>query len=165
MKIIGSEMFTIDDIRNIAVKIEENGEKTYRQVSKEASSPEIAEMFQWMADEEKRHAQWFMNFRSTKPLDKDQEELAVMGKNLLQDMVKDQTFSLDKKALADEKNLTMMLNQSMTFELDTVLFYEFISGLISDEETLEQLKLIIQEERKHAEHIADLVESLEEKVA
>ena len=57
-----------------------------------------------------------------------------------------------------------MLNQSLTFELDTVLFYEFISGLISDDETLAQLNIIIQEERKHAEQIADLVESLEEEV-
>ena len=156
-------MFTIDDIRNIAIQIEQNGEETYRQVSKESANPKIAELFNWMADEEKRHANWFQNIKSSKPLEPEHEELALMGKNLLQDMVKDQTFSLDKQALNDEKNLVLMLQQSITFELDTILFYEFLAQLINDTETQKQLNLIIKEEREHAQHLTELAENIEAK--
>ena len=156
-------MFTIDDIRNIAIQIEQNGEETYRQVSKESANPKIAELFNWMADEEKRHANWFQNIKSSKPLETEHEELALMGKNLLQDMVKDQTFSLDKQALNDEKNLVLMLQQSITFELDTILFYEFLAQLINDTETQKQLNLIIKEEREHAQHLTELAENIEAK--
>ncbi len=156
-------MFTINDIRNIAIQIEQNGEETYRQVSKESSHPKVVEIFNWMADEEKRHAKWFQNIQSSKPLEPEHEELALMGKNLLQDMVKDQTFSLDKQALSDEKNLALMLQQSITFELDTILFYEFLAQLISDTETQKQLSLIIKEEREHAKSLAELAENLESK--
>lgn len=158
-------MFTIDDIRNIAIQIEQNGEKTYRQVSKESSNPKIAELFNWMADEEKRHVRWFQNIKSSKPLEPEHEELALMGKNLLQDMVKDQTFSLDKQALNDEQNLVLMLQQSITFELDTILFYEFLAQLINDTETQKQLNLIIKEEREHAQHLTELAENIETKTA
>lgn len=158
-------MFTIDDIKNIAVQIEQNGEKTYREVAKETTNPEIAEMFTWMADEEKRHAQWFKSFTATTPLTPEQQELAAMGKSLLQDMIKDQTFSLDKEALVESKNLHEMLTQSVTFEQDTVLFYEFIGGLISEDQVLEQLQSIIDEEKKHAQRLEELAESLEVNMA
>lgn len=154
-------MFTIDDIKNIAVQIEENGEKTYREVAKETTDPQIAEMFNWMADEEKRHAQWFQNFKTDLPLTPEQIELAAMGKSLLQDMIKDQTFSLDKQALLDSRNLHEMLTQTVTFEQDTVLFYEFIGGLISDEKAFAQLQTIIEEEKGHAEKLEELATSVE----
>lgn len=158
-------MFTIEDIRNIAIQIETNGEKTYRKVAESSKDQEIIEMFTWLADEERRHANWFKQFESSVPLTPEQEELAHMGKNLLQDMVKDQTFSLDPDQLLNAANLHEMMSQSVEFEQDTVLFYEFIGGLISDEKTLEQLREIIDEEKKHAVHLQELADTLKTQVS
>lgn len=158
-------MFTIEDIRNIAIQIETNGENTYRKVAENSTDKDIIEIFTWMAEEELRHANWFRNFKSSAPLTPEQEELANMGKNLLQDMVKDQTFSLDADKLTSADNLYDMLSQSVEFERDTVLFYEFIGGLISDEETQQQLKSIIAEENKHAQQLQELADSFQVQAA
>lgn len=154
-------MFTLEDIRNIAIQIETNGENTYRKVAENATDKDVKAIFTWMADEEHRHAEWFKNFKTSTPLTPEQEELANMGKNLLQDMVKDQTFSLDPDQLANAANLYDMLSQSVVFEQDTVLFYEFIGGLLSDEETGRQLENIIAEEKKHAAQLQDLADSFQ----
>ncbi len=154
-------MFTIEDIKNIAIQIETNGENTYRKVAQNCKDKNLEDMFNWLADEERRHANWFRQFKTEAPLTPEQEELANMGKNLLQDMVKDQTFSLDPDQLAKAANLYEMLSQSVVFEQDTVLFYEFIGGLISDEETLKQLERIIAEEKKHAVQLQELADSFQ----
>ncbi|PID77644.1 MAG: hypothetical protein CSB24_00430 [Deltaproteobacteria bacterium] len=153
-------MFTIDDIRNIALQMEENGERTYREAAREADNAEIAELLNWMADEESRHAKWFSQLTSAKPLSQEQQEMAVMGKNLLQDMVKNKTFSLSKTALSDLDNIQGLLIQAADFEKDTAMFYEFIAGLVDDGQTSAQLQIIIEEEKRHAEKLEELLQSL-----
>ena len=98
-------MFTIGDIRNIAIQIERNGEKTYRTASKAVADPDIAEMLTWMANEEERHAKWFADLRSTKPLTAEQLEMEAMGRTLLQDMIKGNSFLLDQKELESAENI------------------------------------------------------------
>lgn len=152
-------MFTPGDIRNIAVQIEENGEETYRKAARAADNPEVAKMLDWMADEEQRHAQWFANLRSTKILTDEQKELEVMGRALLQDMVKGNPFLLDKKELLDAQDIRDVVSRSITFEQDTIVFYEFLLGFIDDAETLRQLKEIIEEERGHIRKLENLPDS------
>lgn len=158
-------MFNIEDIRNIAVQIEENGEKTYRLAAEATPHQDIAEMLNWMADQEVKHAKWFKKFKSSVSLSEEQQQMAEMGKSLLQEMVKDQTFSLDKKKLQSHDNLQDLLRQFITFEEDTALFYDFIGGLIEDEEALMQLKTIIKEENNHAKKLQRLLESLDSEKA
>jgi rubrerythrin len=52
-----------------------------------------------------------------------------------------------------------MLAQCRAFEEDTILFYEFLQGLLDDEEAAKGLKAIIEEERLHAERLAELAEA------
>ncbi|PID41120.1 MAG: hypothetical protein CR981_04665 [Proteobacteria bacterium] len=153
-------MFTIADIRDIAVQIERNGEKTYRLASRIAADPEVAELLSWMAEEEKKHGQWFENnIISDAPLTEEQRELEQMGRQLLQEMVAGQTFSLDEKELVGAGSLKEMLGLAKGFEKDTILFYEFLKGIVGDEQTEEQLDRIIAEEQKHFEYLQELDES------
>ncbi len=142
-------MFTIGDIRNIAIQIEKNGEETYRKASKAAKNPQVAEVLAWMADEEKRHAKWFTTLRSNKPLTPEQKEMEAVGRNLLQDMVRGNNFLLDGNELQNAKNVEEVLARSKTFELDTILFYEFLTGFLDDQDAIDQLRRIIEEERNH----------------
>ena len=104
-------MFTIGDIRNIAIQIEKNGEETYRKASKAAKDPKVAEVLAWMADEEKRHAKWFTNLRSNKPLTPEQQEMEAVGRTLLQDMVKGNNFLIDENELTECQNCRRGLGQ------------------------------------------------------
>lgn len=154
------DMFTIDDIREIAIQIERNGEQTYRQAAAHVKRPEIGELFMRLADEEQRHAEWFESIRSGKTLTSEQLELEKMGRQLLQEMVADQTFSLDRQELQRSRSIADVLEQSRVFEQDTILFYEFLQSVIDDDEVREQLAAIIAEERRHVDQLGALAESL-----
>ncbi|MGW8194607.1 MAG: ferritin family protein [Desulforhopalus sp.] len=146
-------MFTIGDIRNIAIQIEENGEKTYREAARRATTPQIAKTLQWLADEEKHHAKWFSSLKSDKPLTAKQQEVEAVGRRLLQDMLKGHPFLLDDKELDEVESLRDLFARSKTFEHDTIVFYQFLLGVIDDAETGKQLEKIIEEERAHIEQL------------
>ncbi len=146
-------MFTIEDIRNIAIQIERNGEETYRNASKAAKDPEVAKMLAWMADEEKHHAQWFSGLKSNKRLTPEQQEMEIMGRTLLQDMIKGNNFLIDENELQNAKTVEEVIARSKTLELDTILFYEFLINFLDDQEAIVQLKRIIEEERNHIKQL------------
>ena len=150
-------MFTRADIRDIAVQIEENGEKAYRDAARQTDDAELARMFEWMADEEKRHAQWFRSFEDDKPLTGEQLELEKMGRQLLKEMIAGQTFSMDEKALRQVDSIQDMVEQAKSFEKDTALFYQFMKGIVDDEEVEKQLQIIIDEEERHFRQLQSLL--------
>lgn len=155
-------MFTAADLRNIAIQIEKNGEQTYLAAARAATSENVAEVLRWMAAEEKRHQQWFEALQlKEQPKTEEQEELEALGRGLLQDMIKDQTFSLDQKRLARTTQVKEVLLQSQDFEAETVLFYEFLVPLVEGEENLRQLQGIINEEKKHLERLTQLMQTFD----
>jgi rubrerythrin len=153
-------MFTIADIRNIAIQIELNGEKTYRKASEECADPTMAKIFLQMAEDEKRHAKWFESIRSQKPLTEEQRQMETMGRTILQEMVGAQTFSLEQNTLNKVSNIEELLQQSQGFEQDTIQFYELLSGFIEDSDTMQQLETIIHEERSHLAELGNLLNSM-----
>jgi rubrerythrin len=146
-------MFTIEDIRNIAIQIEKNGEETYRNASKAAKDPEVAKILAWMADEERHHAQWFSGLKSNTRLTPEQQEMEIMGRTLLQDMIKGNNFLIDENELQNAKTVEEVIARSKTLELDTILFYEFLINFLDDQEAIVQLKRIIAEERNHIKQL------------
>ncbi len=157
-------MFTLDDICNIAVQIECNGERTYREASVMTTVPHFSQLFQKMADDEKRHAEWFENIKLTKPVSPEQQELEAMGRKLLQDMVKEQTFALEQESLNIEEEVDELLEQFISFERDTIIFYEFLGGLVDETESRKQLEMIIEEENCHIDHIREMITVLKERL-
>ncbi|MDJ0622291.1 MAG: ferritin family protein [Desulfocapsaceae bacterium] len=152
-------MFTIADIRNIAMQIERNGEETYRKAAELTNDPDLAAAFIQMADEEKRHAEWFETIEMNRELTESEREMEAVGKTILQEMVKDNTFSLDEEKLASAETFAELINESKKFEEDTIIFYEMLSGFIDDHETMQQLHEIIIEEKKHSEDLRKLLDN------
>ncbi|HKJ65684.1 MAG TPA: ferritin family protein [Desulfopila sp.] len=150
-------MFTIADIRNIAIQIERNGEKTYRQAAAKATDSEVARLLESMAEDEKRHAQWFEKIQVDQVVSEEQRQMEQVGKSILQDMVKDRTFSLEEDQLKSAENPEKILAASQAFEQDTILFYEMLSEFIDNSETMEQLQVIIAEEQKHHRQLAEIL--------
>jgi rubrerythrin len=152
-------MFTIGDIKNIAIQIEQNGEESYRAASKISTDPKISEALLWMAEQEKRHAIWFANLKSSKPLTSEQKEIEAIGKTLLQDMVRGNNFLLDQDGLNSAQTVQEVIDISRSFEEDTILFYEFLLGFMDDDETSDQLKSIIEEEKGHIRSLTEIFET------
>lgn len=152
-------MFTIGDLRNIAIQIEKNGEKTYREAAGAATNMQLAEVLTWLADDEKRHAQWFSGITATSKLTAEQAEMESIGSSLLRDIVKGNTFDLDTKELINADTLTSVLTMARALEQDTVLFYEFLLGFLDNDESQQQLQQIIAEEKKHTTALDQLLEA------
>lgn len=148
-------MFTLTDICNIAIQIEQNGAETYRNASQAAKDNQLAKTLSWMAEEEVKHARWFESIQSDKILTAEQLKMEAVGRSLLVDIVKNNTFSLDSSILSETSRLSEMIEQSIEFEQDTILFYEVLLDLLDDDETREKLNLIIQEERNHIKKLED----------
>jgi rubrerythrin len=154
-------MFTMADIRNIAVQIEKNGEDTYRKAGHACSNPEVAQVLLAMAADEKRHGEWLANLTSNKPLTEAQKEMESVGKSLLQDMVKGNPFLLAASELERAASVREVVIRSKAFEEDTILFYQFIREFLDDLEAVQQLQLIIAEEHKHL-HQLELLETMQQ---
>jgi len=146
-------MFTVTDICNIAIQIEKNGEETYLNASKTVDDPHISEALAWMAKEEAHHVQWFEKFKADITVSAEQQKIAEMGKSLLQDMIKGNGFLLEQSELEKAKSVADVISRSIELEQDTILFYEFLSGILEKEETINQLGKIIEEERNHIKQL------------
>lgn len=146
-------MFTLKDIRSIAVQIEQNGEETYRRAAQRSTDPERKRLFTWMADEERGHAEQFAAIPADAPLTPEQAELEAMGRELLQEVVGNQTFSLQGRQLAEADDLEELIAQSIEFEQDTIDFYEFLVSFLDDPRAVEQMRRIIDQEREHVRQL------------
>ena len=142
-------MFSIGDIIDLAIQIEENGEKVYRKAVDKAPNPSLSSLLQWLADEKAKHIRWFNELRevtNSTPIDPQLEEL---GKNILRSVVGEQSFSLDEADFSRIDTVKDLLRLAIEFQKDTILFYEMIQTFVQDNEGLDQLGEIIEEETRH----------------
>ena len=56
-------LFSANEILDMAIKLEKNGEVVYRDAIKKVSNPELIALLEWMADEEVKHANWFTELK------------------------------------------------------------------------------------------------------
>ncbi|MFC1858910.1 ferritin family protein [Thermodesulfobacteriota bacterium] len=141
----------MDDIIDIAVKIEKNGEKIYRDALQKISDPSLISLLQWMADEEVQHADWFSGLKKKALQIRVDSEFEEMGKKILRDAIGEQSFSLHDFDFAGMKGVNDLLAVAIEFEKDTIMFYEMLRTFIDDKDTLQKLDMIIAEEKKHVE--------------
>ena len=150
-------MFSGREILDLAIKIEKNGARVYRDALQNISDPSLASTLQWLADEELLHAQRFSELREVTIPPTDDPQLEEIGGRMLRRVVGDQVFSLDDVNFSKITTVTNLLEHAIEFEKDTVLFYNMIRSLIQDQDTLDQVERIIHEENRHIEALEELL--------
>ncbi len=145
-------MFSVTEIFDIAIQLEENGERLYRMAAEHVTDEGLRTMLSWLADEEVRHRARFVEMkRSTNLLKRRDQWTDEASGAILQSVIGDHAFSLDDldpETLEDEAALMRL---AVEFEEDGILFYEMIRSFVSEPEVLLQLNAILEEERKHVE--------------
>ncbi len=154
-------MFTLSEIIEFAIRIEENGEKVYRDASAKISDPSLVLLLQWLADEELEHVRWFSELKKSIKEEDVDPQVGEMGQNLLLGIVGDQSFSLNEKDLSKIADLKEALKTALDFEKDTVVFYEMIASFVQENAALAKLNQIIQEEKRHVDHLSEFVHKKE----
>ena len=149
-------MFTSREILDIALKIEKNGEAVYRQAIQDLVNPDIARRLTWMADEEARHAEWFMKLQSQLNTHKDQIALDEMNSDVLQNIIGKQSFTLEDIDFPGVDDMRSLINIFIEFEKDGILFYEMLRTFVKDRDVLESLDQIIGEEYRHIETLQEI---------
>jgi rubrerythrin len=152
-------MFSLKDIIDIAVQIEQNGERVYRNATENTEDPSLQSILKWLADEEARHVKWFEALKANVSDDGDFPEQEEVGKKLLQDAVGAHSFILEEVELSNMEKIEDLLELAIDFEKDTALFYKMLQPLIEDQKTLDQLHVIIQEEENHARRLMAFMEN------
>ena len=152
-------MFSIDDIIDLAIQIERNGEKILRDAQKKISNPQLTSLVEWMADEEVKHVEWFSNLKPTPRMAINDPAIEEMGKSLLRNVLGDQGFSLKDANFIKISQTKDLLSIMIEFEKDTVLFYEMIRSVVSDKETLTFLDKIIAQENQHAQKLQTFLDT------
>jgi rubrerythrin len=151
-------MFNLGDIIDLAVRLEKNGENTYRKAMKEVTDPSISSVLNQLAADELEHVKWFEDLRERVESTGIAPELDEMGKMMLQNILGDQAFSISEADFFKIDNIKELLELSIEFEKDTILFYEMILAVIEDEKTIESLNAIIEEENRHVRVLAESLE-------
>ena len=142
----------------MAILLERNGEAVYRRAIKQVSKPGLASLLEWMADEEVEHARWFSNMKNAFASGSQNPIGEEMSHELFKDLLDKQTFSLKDTDFSQIHRSSDLIAIFIEFEKDTVLFYEMLEPFIEDGDTLEQLKEIIAEEKRHIAQLQELLE-------
>lgn len=153
-------MFTVNDLIDIAVKMEKNGEMLYRASIHKVQSPQLKSLLQWMADEESAHGDWFGDKKGRWSSDIDQADLETMLPDVIKEMMGDKTLSLDEVNFGKIRSSASLLETFVTFEQDTILFYEFLQAFVQDADALKGLKKIIEEEKKHVAELQEMIQAI-----
>jgi rubrerythrin len=150
-------MFEIKEILDLAIRLEQNGEATYRQAIQAASDEGLKAALEWMAHEEANHGQWFAKLRSAIEGEESNPFMEEMSRELFDDLVGNQSFSLKEVDFAAVESLEELVAVFIEFEKDTVLFYEMIAPFIEDGKTRTHLQAIIAEENRHIARLRDFL--------
>jgi rubrerythrin len=149
-------MFSVDEVLELAIRLENNGESYYRHFRNSTGDPEIKRTLAWLADQELQHAEFFSRLKQRDLEHRDDYHETPEGE-LLQDYLGKHALSLDDVDQSQLTDTQQVLRVALEFEQDTILFYDMIRGFVTDQRALAQLEAIIQEEQRHIEILQTLI--------
>ncbi len=152
-------MFAAKEILDIAIKLEKNGENVYKKAMEEISNPDLAKLLKWMMNEEVEHGKWFKLLKDDIETESKNPIADEMGKELLSQIIGDQTFSLKDVDFSKIETTDELIKTFIEFEKDTILFYEMLQPFINDSETQKKLNSIIEEENNHIRRLSGFMEN------
>ena len=150
-------MFSVNEILDLAIQLEKNGESVYRSAVDKVTEPELVSLLIWMADEEVRHRRWFSEVKKNFEAHSVNPFMEEMSQQVFGGMLGDKSFSHRDVDFSKVESLDDLIGIFIEFEKDTVLFYEILIPFIEENETLEYIKKIIAEENNHIKKLHEFL--------
>ena len=150
-------MFSANELLDMAIKLENNGETVYRAAIKKVSNPELVSLLEWMADEEVKHADLFSNWKLNLETERENPFMEEMSRELFDDLLGDKNFSLKEVEFSSIDNTGDLIAIFIEFEKDSVIFYKVLESFVENSVAREQLKKIIDEENRHIRHLQEFI--------
>jgi len=150
-------LFSANEILDMAIKLEKNGEAVYRNAIEKVVRPELIDLLEWMAGEEVKHADFFANLKLDLESKNANPFIDEMSRELFDDLLGDKNFSLKEVDFSLIENADELIAVFVEFEKDSVIFYKVLEPFVEDPVAREQLKKIIEEENRHIKRLQELV--------
>ncbi len=158
-----SIFFSMREVIEMAIATERSGQAFYHNASKLARENSRKELFQYLAEEEEKHLKTFQGFYNTL---KEKPEITPYNweeaKLYLEALVDSKFFASPEKAInlaKEAKDELGIINSAMNFEKETLLFFYQILEMIKSQEQ-EQVKKIIEQEKKHIQRLSAMKNKL-----
>lgn len=142
-------MFAANELLDMAIKLEKNGEAVYRRAIEKVSKPELVALLVWMADEEVKHARFFSDLKLDLETKRANPFMEEMSRELFDDLMGDKNFSLKEVDFSVINKTEELIAVFIEFEKDSVIFYKVIEPFVEDPLARKNLKKIIEEENRH----------------
>jgi rubrerythrin len=155
-------VFAASDIVEFAIRIEENGANFYRFAMQIAKDEETKKLFEQLADAELSHKKIFEGMfaaieKAALPETFDGEYAAYIH-SYVDNAIVFKKDALDRE-LANVRDSVSALDFAFQRELDSILYYHEIKGLVDAREHA-AIDRIIEEERKHVAMLSALKQKL-----
>ena len=157
--------FNADEVFEIAIDIEKNGEQFYAASAALASELKVKELFDFLVTQEQAHRILFEDMRNdlpaklTLPAHFDPQGEAAM---YLQALAGSHVFNdadAKKKAASGISDLNEALDFALTLEKDSVIFYQQMKEITISQTGRDPVESIIKEEKKHIIQLSDMKRS------
>ena len=152
-------MFTPLDILDVAIQLERNGEKVFKDAVKKVRHPDLEDLLKWIVAQEKAHMQWLVELKAkikepfTNPI------LQEMGQVILQKTLEGADFNLKNIDFTEIDEIKELVNLFIEFEQDMGIFYELLLSFVDDQESQDLLEMIIDEEHNHVRLLKEFMET------
>lgn len=150
-------LFEPSEIFQFAIRIEENGEKFYRQMTQRLDNEKVKGLFSFLADEEIKHKKSFEEMVSKiekyEPFETYPGEYFAYLRAYADDIIFDQE-KLDK-SISAIKDSVSAVEFAMDQELDSILYYQEIKNLVPENKR-KAIDAIIEEEREHFVKLSEI---------
>ena len=157
--------YSINEIIEMAVQIERNGYAFYNEAAQRKDLDDDSRNFIiWLRDAELDHEKTFLRLRDEidnmiLELSTDWDMVAAYLKTIVESRIFNSEDSAIRKA-AEAKDLMGVIDNAITFEKDTLLFFHAINDSISNPKTRQALARIINEEVSHVLRLNDFKKTI-----
>ncbi|NOZ64335.1 MAG: ferritin family protein [Caldiserica bacterium] len=143
-------IFSVSEVLQFAVGMEEAGEKFYRQLSSNFKEETLQNVFNFLAEEECKHREVFANMALEVEKYEPPENYPQEYFSYLRAYADQVIFSnkLEEEARQSLRSLLSALDFAMRRELDSILYYQELKGAVPEGEH-SVVDMVIEEERKH----------------
>ncbi len=151
--------YSLEEILEMAVKIEEDGAIFYESLANRTKNKEIEEIYRYLSGEEKDHIAVFKSIYKDitgRGFEKafNEEEANLFLHSLVENRVFKDSKEI-KKFLEDTSDESSVIELAIQIEKDTILYYyEILEGLEDKERNL--VKEIINQEKSHIYRLNNL---------
>jgi rubrerythrin len=142
---------TVHDVVNFAIRIEENGERFYREAAEVVTSQPVKELFERLAKDEVSHRKTFERLLSGLGEYRPPETYEGEYIAYLRDFIDGKAIFKDHPKIAELAKANSVLGAldfAIQRELDSILYYQEIERFMGATHK-ETINLIIDEERTH----------------